>query len=194
MLWICPDWVWLFKNRGWSWRMLSIPRNRSMWGLSKKGWRDGNLGDICGKGENLHYLYKRKEGGEWWEAWIIWEGMTESVTSVLMDWSRRSDRTAPSYRAEGGAEKEKGALYHSIHKDGALLSPRSLPHFNMHPVPPLLLLLVRFEPVLLLRVHKGSLQCGLCESSGPLWQGEPKPSVHSKGFAHPTHVEQAQHS
>lgn len=98
----------------------------------------------------------------------------------------------PTYRAGGRAEQAEGALHSS--QDRGLLTPKPLPHFNMQPVPCSLLLLARLEPVLLLRMCKGAPQCGLLRSSGPLWQGEPKPSVHSKAFAHPTQVEQAQHS
>lgn len=99
----------------------------------------------------------------------------------------------PTYRAGGRAEQAKGALYHCI-QDRGLLTPKPLPHFNMQAVPPLLLLLAKVEPVLLLRVHKGTFQHGLRMSSGSLWQGEPKPSLHSKAFAQPTRVQQAQHS
>lgn len=139
-------------------------------------------------------MYKRKEGGEWQDYLRRDNREQHSSTDGPKQKEEWDKGTMPLTGARERAEHAKGGLYHSFQGRG-LLNRRPLPHFSMLPVPPLLVLLVKPEPVLLMIVHKSTLQCGLWVSSGPVWQGRAQAlhaqwgfcstSLHWAGIAQP---------
>lgn len=66
-----------------------VLRHRSLWGLGKKGWRGGNLGDICGKGEKSLLVQEKARWG----------------VMGSMDYLRRDDREC--HLSADGLKQEK---------------------------------------------------------------------------------------
>lgn len=118
----------------------------------------------------MGYSYKRKEGGEWWEA-------RDYLRRDTRAWHSNSDGLKQKEEWENGSIPLRGQegeqnrrmeifLYHSI-QDRGLLSPKPLLHFSMLLVPPLLVLPVKLKPVFPLIVHKGTRTP--VQTAGELW-------------------------
>lgn len=135
----------------------------------------------------MGHLYKRKVRSDGKHG-ILWEETTESSTAAMTDLKQKNweNDTRPLIEAGRRTKQVKGGLCYSI-QDKVLLTPRPLPSLQ-HATSALLTGAVS-SCWLDTRVHS-SADCGW--ALGHSGRGEPKLSMHSKAFAQPACIEQAQ--